>query len=526
MAWFEPGDGIGVVRAAGCALVSSQGAHLVELLDRVLAGAHPDMANVIDEIAAIGVRNLPSFALTVRDPAGLRLLLRGEVTVQILGTEDERLIGAGHVSTWVEEVTSADRVLMAIGASPEPAGFFEVEAGIVPACSLRWALPEPTLDALAGTATVRDAPHDLDAAATIGPAEPVLTPAQVEWVESPDAHVDPSGPVVGQPPVLDVAEMSEEEATATLDTPAVEPAPPDSRVATVPRESEPIPDADEFDFRHLIEHTVYRSIEDAEVRSGGPAPGDHGNGTAPVTVDATAPPRAPGGLIPPTEPRPRVPDEMLRPEHTAVVADIIDLIPAATPGSAELQHEAPTRELGDHDGHTVARARCSTSDGPAVGVPGARTGPPVQAVRCPGGHANPPFLDQCRSCGAAIVDRRVDMVTRPQLGLLRFDDGRTVGLDRPILLGRKPVATGLVNGEVPSTVALDDPEQELSRTHVELRIEEWQVVVVDRGSLNHTFVQVPGQQQRQLYPNDPTPIPPGTRISLGNAVSCTFEVSS
>jgi hypothetical protein len=64
----------------------------------------------------------------------------------------------------------------------------------------------------------------------------------------------------------------------------------------------------------------------------------------------------------------------------------------------------------------------------------------------------------------------------------------------------------------------------LSRTHVEVRLVDWQVLVLDRDSMNHTFVHIPGHAPFQLRPAEPFPIPPATTVVLGAATGFTYEV--
>lgn len=154
----------------------------------------------------------------------------------------------------------------------------------------------------------------------------------------------------------------------------------------------------------------------------------------------------------------------------------------------------------------------------------AASGPTVQAVHCPEGHPNPPHLEQCRRCSALIIDRSIGIIPRPVLGALHFDDGHTEALDAPLVIGRKPKADQTVGSEPARAIALDDPDKLLSRVHAEIRLAEWQVQVIDRESMNHTFVQLPGQSMFQLRPGEPFPIPPGTRIIFADVTSCRFAI--
>jgi hypothetical protein len=172
----------------------------------------------------------------------------------------------------------------------------------------------------------------------------------------------------------------------------------------------------------------------------------------------------------------------------------------------------------DEDAATVSIAALRAARA-AAAVP---QGPTVQAVHCPDGHPNPPHLDQCRRCAAPITDRSVTIVARPILGTLRFDDGRVEALDAPLVIGRKPNADQTVGSEAARAIALDDPDKLLSRVHAEVRLAEWQVHILDRESMNHTYVQLPGQTMFQLRPGEPFPIPPGTRIVFADVTSCRY----
>ncbi len=153
----------------------------------------------------------------------------------------------------------------------------------------------------------------------------------------------------------------------------------------------------------------------------------------------------------------------------------------------------------------------------------AATGAPtVQAVHCPAGHANPAYVEQCRQCGTVVVDRSITTIPRPSLGILRFDGHGDEPLDQPLVIGRKPLADETTGTEPGRAVTLADPDKLLSRVHAEIRLADWQVQVIDRESMNHTFVQLPGQVLFQLRPGEPFPIPPGSRIVFAEVSECRY----
>lgn len=260
--------------------------------------------------------------------------------------------------------------------------------------------------------------------------------------------------------------------------------------------SVPSADADVDDYDHLFGATQFRTVEEAAVR---PVE-DHDDGR-PGTDGPSATTGSPLiGSVPTGL-------DMPPPTGAPVLLDADD---------------------GDHDGHTISlSALRATGSGPvavnAASMPG--TSPPVHAVRCPSGHLNPPHAGSCRSCGATIEDQEHVTVPRPVLGRLEFADGRVVEVSRPLLIGRAPRAEGALGGEPPELVAVPSPSKEVSGTHVEIRLEGWQVLVVDRHSTNGTVIVLPGRDPMRLRPDEPFPITPGTSVSLADEVELTFEAS-
>lgn len=189
-------------------------------------------------------------------------------------------------------------------------------------------------------------------------------------------------------------------------------------------------------------------------------------------------------------------------------------------------------EPGDHDGRTVTSAQVAAlrSEVPSVTqTTGSTTSrranvPTVHAVRCPVGHLNPPHAPVCRVCGAQVGDQEHLSVPRPVLGWLRFSSGQRVEVSRPLLVGRSPKAAGAITGEFPELVAVPSPQHDISRVHVEVRLEGWQVLVIDCGSTNGTVVTLPGRQPQLLRAGEPHPIVPGSTVTLGGEETFWFEV--
>jgi pSer/pThr/pTyr-binding forkhead associated (FHA) protein len=104
--------------------------------------------------------------------------------------------------------------------------------------------------------------------------------------------------------------------------------------------------------------------------------------------------------------------------------------------------------------------------------------------------------------------------------------GDLVTLDRGVVLGRSPDADRLVHGERPHVVKLPSPGQDISRTHLEVSLEDWHVLVTDLNSTNGTLITRPGQEPERLRPDQPTMIEPGTVVSLADELSFTFEATA
>jgi hypothetical protein len=141
----------------------------------------------------------------------------------------------------------------------------------------------------------------------------------------------------------------------------------------------------------------------------------------------------------------------------------------------------------------------------------------VDAKLCPDGHPNPPVVASCAVCGqflspgtAAVVH-----VPRPSLGHLEFDDGSIAELDHELLVGRNPDRESHPEraGLRPVKVLGD----KVSRSHLEIRFQGWDVLVADCGSTNGTFVVPhPGGQVTALQAGRAQLLEPGATVYFGS----------
>ncbi|MEV5834654.1 FHA domain-containing protein [Nocardia sp. NPDC052112] len=148
----------------------------------------------------------------------------------------------------------------------------------------------------------------------------------------------------------------------------------------------------------------------------------------------------------------------------------------------------------------------------------------VRGFMCSRQHLNDPRVSFCAVCGIRM-DQLTCVLTegvRPPLGLLMLDDGTSFVLDNDIVLGREPEhAEAVRRGARP--IRLPDSSGAMSRAHVEVRLVEWDVVVVDQGSANGTYVRMPGHQEwSRAMPNQLTTLAAGAQILLGGRI-LTFD---
>jgi hypothetical protein len=148
----------------------------------------------------------------------------------------------------------------------------------------------------------------------------------------------------------------------------------------------------------------------------------------------------------------------------------------------------------------------------------------IMAADCPYGHSNPPTASTCRLCGTDIPRQDPRLVRRPVLCVLRANDGTSVEVDRAVLVGRAPDAARS-HFESPRLMTLHSREHDISRTHVEVAPDGWQVVVTDLNSTNGTvLIQPDGQERHQLPPGRHVPVHPGSVLELGDGVSLTIAL--
>ena len=223
------------------------------------------------------------------------------------------------------------------------------------------------------------------------------------------------------------------------------------------------------------------------------------------------------------------------PGSAAVDAAMVELVQPSVgePATAELGR-------GDHDGQTISGLP-EDLVGELVSLVG--TGPsspasPVSAsspsepdaIRivlsavCPQGHPNPTNYTVCRVCGAEL-NRPAKSVACPPLGRVVTSGGESIELNRPLLVGRNPVADDITSvAEVPlRPLTVASPNQLVSRNHILIDLDAWSVLAQDLGNCNGTVLNRQNEAPVRLSSANPVLLRSGDVLDLGDGQTLAFE---
>ena len=101
--------------------------------------------------------------------------------------------------------------------------------------------------------------------------------------------------------------------------------------------------------------------------------------------------------------------------------------------------------------------------------------------------------------------------------------GQVVPLDRTVVIGRRPRSTRVTGTDLPHLVAVDSPQQDISRSHVELRVEGDSIVATDLRTTNGTMLLRAGADPMRLHPGEGTVVVPGDVLDLGDGITVAVE---
>ena len=204
--------------------------------------------------------------------------------------------------------------------------------------------------------------------------------------------------------------------------------------------------------------------------------------------------------------------------------------------------EPSTGELGrgDHDGQTInglpedlvgelVSLVGSGPSSPASPDSASSPGEPdairiVLSAVCPQGHPNPTNYTVCRVCGAEL-NRPAKSVACPPLGRVVTSGGESIELNRPLLVGRNPVADDITSvAEVPlRPLTVASPNQLVSRNHILIDLDAWSVLAQDLGNCNGTVLNRQNAAPVRLSSANPVLLRSGDVLDLGDGQTLAFE---
>jgi len=150
------------------------------------------------------------------------------------------------------------------------------------------------------------------------------------------------------------------------------------------------------------------------------------------------------------------------------------------------------------------------------------TGPLVLARLCPQGHANPPSRTVCWDCGEAITGEPLE-VSRPHVGRMHISNGGVIDLDRTLVIGRQPSVSRVEGGAMPRLIQVVSSSGDISRSHAEVRVDGWDVLLVDLFATNGTVFVRQGEEPRRLAPGEQVALRNNDRADLGDGVILHFD---
>ena len=432
---------------------------------------------------------IPPFALVMVEGDDLRVAVRGPLEVVVEAEGGAASVSGRGVATWAERTFAhVHRATVVLGGRADETQALPLVSGVVPADGVVLTLTAPSAKsgASAGLASGDRAP--------VAPAPAAAAP---DAVPAPDAAADI--PASDAP-----ASAAVPEASAAPDAPAPDASAPDAApVALAP--AAPAPD----------------------VAPDAPAPAAPTPDVAPDTPapDAPAPDAAPG-------PGPGAPEAVA--SDTTMSAATTTNEPSGSdtwiPADPDLVDAVPLTGSSPADDSTIAAPRPSTASGAAWAATVARGDAPLAPATDAGARGDHDgatiSVAEARALRGlpAVFEPVADVPPRqPARGRVRLSSGQVVELERPVVIGRRPRSTRASGAELPTLIAVESPEGDISRSHVEIRAEGEHVLVTDLATTNGTVLRRVGQDPVRLHPHEPTMVVTGDSLDLGDGVTVIFE---
>ncbi|MDO5678262.1 MAG: FHA domain-containing protein, partial [Propionibacteriaceae bacterium] len=145
----------------------------------------------------------------------------------------------------------------------------------------------------------------------------------------------------------------------------------------------------------------------------------------------------------------------------------------------------------------------------------------VLAAPCTNGHANAPGSHRCRICKYPVDSSNPRLIRRPTLAGVHTNRGDFADVISGVIVGRAPDASKGPAGSYLMRVL--SPGNDISRSHVLVSTQGWNVHVTDLHSTNGTTVLPDGEAPFTLRDGATVEVSIGTVLDLGDGVSLRIE---
>ncbi|ARJ04264.1 hypothetical protein GCM10010988_30090 [Cnuibacter physcomitrellae] len=268
-------------------------------------------------------------------------------------------------------------------------------------------------------------------------------------------------------------------------------------------------------YDHLWGATVVKSVETAAVRE--------------VEEDDESPePAAEPVVAPAPEPEPAAPAPA--PEPSAWTAPpatgLIDSVPGfgtiGTPAPAP-SAPAPAAPAAPEQRRPLAAPPAYTAE-PTASAPATSPADDHDGLTVTVSELEAMRRLSAASDGAGAGQATADSGDEPvALGRIVLSTGETHVLDRPVIIGRRPRANRVQGDRMPLLIAVDSPEQDISRNHLEVRLEGRHVLVADMRTTNGSVLHREGTPPLRLSPDEAVLVLSDDLVDLGDGVTVRFE---
>lgn len=429
---------------------------------------------------------LPSFAVAFADAGSdeVRLMVRGTARARLTrGDGSTEEIGGLGVATWSER-TAADVAAVELAGTGDEPVLYPLSDGVAAAGRVRWEFTRATNE----TATA-PAPWAVEAESGADPEPEVVVTADKDPDPDPIAVIYPVAPIGAAETDAEPAPLPDEPESEP--EPAPLPGEPESEPDPLPAEPATAPAAEET-LGAVLGQTYVAPLDATFSETSDETPGEavrHSDEADDVTTGYD-------NLLWGETRAQSVEAAAVRPDAEAVAPVMITGIPATSAAVPPVPAPPipPAVQQGDHDGETVsAEQLLELQRRIAGGDPGSAPPVPMPSFAAP------------TSTATLVVS-----------------SGDRLVLDRGAVVGRRPRAVR-ATGAIPHLVTVDSPNQDVSRSHVELRVEGSDIVATDLNTTNGTRLLRVGAEPVRLHPGEATLLVSGDRLDLGDDIVLSFE---